>query len=120
MLAIEIVSIAHSNGVGSYRASAGDKSSIGSTLGQALDALTLQLEQNELKGVLLLKSQADTFFTVQQQERLAVLMETWRSARDEGKSLLPEVQNELGHLVELELKAATHRSAMLLEQVNNL
>ena len=44
-------------------------------------------------------------------------MNLWRTARDEGQTLPPEQQTELDSLVEAELKAATARTAALMQQV---
>jgi hypothetical protein len=66
--------------------------------------------------VLVQHSRPDGFFTAQQQERLAELMERWRLAREDGTTLSPEEQGELDDLVECELRAATARARYLLEK----
>ncbi|WP_016876688.1 hypothetical protein ACF3DV_27190 [Chlorogloeopsis fritschii PCC 9212] len=43
-------------------------------------------------------------------------MNLWRSARDQGQTLSREQQSELDSLVEVELKATTARTAILLQQ----
>ena len=58
------------------------------------------------------------FFSAEQQQRLSDLMNLWRTARDEGQTLPPEQQAELDSLVEAELKAATARTAALVQQLN--
>ncbi len=63
-----------------------------------------------------LSSNPDEFFTTQQQKRLSELMNLWRAARDRGQSLSPIQQAELESLVEAELKAATVRTAVLVQQ----
>ena len=45
-------------------------------------------------------------------------MNMWRTARDEGRSFPEKMQAELDNLVEAEVKAATNRSAFLLQQLN--
>ncbi len=60
----------------------------------------------------------DWFFSAFQQQRLSDLMNLWRTARDEGQTLPPEQQAELDSLVEAELKAATARTAALVQQLN--
>ena len=60
---------------------------------------------------------ADCFFSAQQQQRLLELMSLWRTARDQDE-MHPDQQAELDRLVEAELKAATARSAALMQQVN--
>lgn len=108
------------NGEKSYRAIAGDKHSIGKTAGQALDALTVQLGEIEFSALLVTQSfRPDEFFRVEQQERLSELMSLWRLARDQGRELPSEQQAELDSLVEIELKAATARTAVLMQQGNS-
>ena len=44
----------------------------------------------------------------------------WRIARDQEQELSPEIQIELDNIVNLELNAATARSAFLAQQQNGL
>ena len=44
-------------------------------------------------------------------------MNLWRAARDEGQTLQPEQQAELGSFVGADLKATTARTAALVQQV---
>ncbi|MDF5717256.1 MAG: hypothetical protein PUP93_26185 [Rhizonema sp. NSF051] len=60
----------------------------------------------------------DQFFSEEPQKRLSDLMDLWRTARDQEQSLSKELQAELDSLVEAELKAATARTASLLQQLN--
>jgi hypothetical protein len=116
MTTVAILPISDANGETSYRAIAGDKQSVGKTAGQALDALTAQMDQVEFSAMLVIQSfRPDAWFTAQQQERLTELMHLWRLARDQGRELPPEQQVELDHLVELELQAATDRTAALMQ-----
>ncbi len=117
MTTVEILPIYNASGEKSYRAVAGNKYSTGKTAGQALDALTAQLEETEFSGLFLIQSfNADQFFNEEQRNRLSQLMELWRRARDKGESLAKELQVELDNLVEAELKAATARTAFLQQQ----
>ncbi|WP_416666257.1 hypothetical protein [Egbenema bharatensis] len=119
MTTVAILPISDSNGERAYRAIAGDKCSVGKTAGQALDALTAQLDEIELSTLLVIQSfRPDPFFSAEQQERLSELMNLWRSARDQGQELAPEQQAELNGLVEMELQAATARTAALMQQGN--
>jgi hypothetical protein len=119
MTTVAILPISDSNGEKSYRAIAGNKQSIGKTAGQALDALTAQLDEIDFSALLVIQSfHPDSFFNAEQQERLAELMNLWRLARDQGQELPPKQQTELDKLVELELKAATARTAALIQQSN--
>jgi hypothetical protein len=101
-----------------FRAIAGDVQSVGTTAGQALDALTGQLggpEQTTL--VVVQPMQPDAWFTAEQRQRLEELMARWRQARDAGVPFPAEEQAELDRLVEAELRAATERSAALARQL---
>lgn len=100
-----------------YRAIAGNKQSVGKTAGQALDALTDQLDQPDFSGLLLIPGfQPDALFTADQQNRLAELMNQWRGARDRGEELPEPQQVELEDLVEAELTAATVRTITLAQR----
>jgi hypothetical protein len=119
MTTVAISPVSDANGEKIYRAVAGDKQSTGKTAGEALDALTAQLEGDEFSTLLIIQSfRPDWFFSAFQQQRLSELMNLWRTARDEGQSLSPEQQAELDSLVEAELKAATARTAALVQQLN--
>jgi hypothetical protein len=57
-----------------YRAPAGDKESTGRTAGEALDALTSQLEEEERGTLVIVQNRkADEFLSAGQQERLTEL-----------------------------------------------
>ncbi len=114
MTTVAILPVSDASGERIYRAVAGDKQSTGKTAGEALDALTAQLEGNEFSTLLIIQSfRPDWFFSAEQQQRLSELMNLWRTARDEGQTLPPEQQAELDTLVEAELKAATARTAAM-------
>lgn len=119
MTTVAILPISGASGERIYRAVAGDKQSTGKTAGEALDGLTAQLEGSEFATLLIIQSfRPDWFFSAEQQQRLSELMNLWRTARDEGQTLPPEQQTELDKLVEAELKAATARTAALVQQLN--
>ena len=64
-----------------YQAVAGKLTSLGKTAGQALDALTAQLDNAESPTLLVLQSfQPDKFFNATQQTQLIELMPQWRNA----------------------------------------
>ncbi|HEY9599580.1 MAG TPA: hypothetical protein V6D33_18100 [Cyanophyceae cyanobacterium] len=120
MTTVAILPISDVNGERAYRAIAGDKCSVGKTAGQALDALTAQLDEIEFSTLLVIQSfRPDAFFSAEQQERLSELMNLWRLARDQGQELPPEQQAELNDLVEMELRAATARTSVLMQQGNS-
>lgn len=102
----------------SYRAVAGDRQSVGKTAGEALDALTTQLPDDEAGTLVVIQIQRpDQFFSAEQQRRLAELMERWRAARDQGQALPAQEQSELDALVADELRAATERAAALFQEL---
>jgi hypothetical protein len=116
MTTVAILPISDVNGEKSYRAIAGDRHSVGKTAGQALDALTAQLDEMEFSALLIIQSfRPDPFFSAEQQERLSELMNLWRLARDQGQELSPEQQAELNSLVEIELRASVARTAALMQ-----
>jgi hypothetical protein len=101
-----------------YRAIAGERQTVGRTAGEALDALTSLLPENETGTMVVVQHlHPDRFFTAEQQERLKELMERWRAARDSGASLSPDEQAELDALVDAEVRAATQRAAALLKDL---
>lgn len=110
MNTVAILPISDTNGEKLYRAVAGDKQSTGKTPGEALDALTAQLEGDEFSTLLIIQSfRPDWFFSAKQQQRLSELMNLWRIAWDQGQTITLQQQIELDSLVEAELKAATAR-----------
>lgn len=116
MTTVAILPISDANGEKSYRAISGNKSSIGKTAGQALDALTAQLDEIESNALLLIQSfRPDSCFSAEQQKRLSELMNLWRLARDQGQEFPPEQQAELDSLVESELRAATTRTVTFMQ-----
>jgi hypothetical protein len=119
MTTVAILLVSDANGERLYRAIAGDKQSTGKTAGEALHTLTAPLEGRELGTLLIIQSfRPDWFFSAEQQQRLSDLMNLWRTARDRGQTLPPEQQGELDSLVEAELKAATARTAALVQQLS--
>lgn len=99
----------------SFRAIADGKQSTGRTVGEALDALTAQLDPAEAGTLIIVQhSRPDEFFSADQQKRLADLMNRWRAARDARVTLSAQEQAELDSLVEAELRAAAARASALL------
>jgi len=97
----------------SYRAVAGDKESTGRTAGEALDALTSQLEDKESGTLVIVQNRkADEFFNAAQQARLTELMQ-----QREVRTLSPEDEGELESLIEAELTGARERAEALLRQL---
>ena len=95
MTTVAILPVSDASGEKLYRAIAGDKQSTGKTAGEALDALTVQLEGGEFCTLLILQSfRPDWFFSEFEQQRLSELMNRWRTARDQEQTLPPEQQAE--------------------------
>jgi hypothetical protein len=75
---------------------AGKIQSTGRTAGEALDALTAQLGEEEAGTLFIVQLQRpDRFFAAQQQQRLEELMARRRTTRDSSGTLPPEEQAEL-------------------------
>lgn len=115
MTAISISTIVDATGHQQYHASAGDKTSVGDTIGEAIDAVVSQLKESSQEFVLLSRrSKPDEFFSADQQQRLACLMGEWRTARDSNQPFPEAKQQELNALVEAELRASGHRLSHLI------
>ena len=101
-----------------YRALAGERESVGRSVGEALDALTSQLSDDEAGMLVVIQNlRPDAFFTATQQQRLSELMSRWRAARDSGGSLDGEEQAELQSLIEDELSAARRRAEVTVREI---
>ena len=69
------------------------------------------LKSDESVAIIVLQNfRPDTFFSAAQQQRLEALMQRWRTARDTGKTLPQQEQDELEQLVEQELVASASRA----------
>ena len=111
MTTISILPVPDNQGGCTYEAVAGASHAAGSTPGMALDAITPHLPGGASKTVVVVHGQeVDHHFTAPQQERLQILMERWRIARDSGISLSPVEEQELQELVQLEVAAAGARA----------
>lgn len=99
-----------------YHAVAGDKQASGRTMGEAIDALTSQLQDDDNAATLIVVQQQrpDRFFTAEQRQRREELTARWRAARDANKEFPAEAQAELEELVLAEVQAAGQRAAALL------
>jgi hypothetical protein len=116
MTRIAILPIPTEQGALSYHAIAGVKHAEGKTAGEALDALTAQLSTDEASTLVIVQNlRPDHFFNATQQQRLAALMERWRTAREQGNTLPVNEQTELEALVEAELQASAARAAALAD-----
>ncbi len=118
MTTVAILPVPTEKGGVSYRGVAGDKQSSGSTVGEALDALTAQLPEDESQLLVVVQNlRPDRFFNTVQQRRMAELMQQWRVARDGGGTLPPGEQAELEALIEAELYASANRTSALADKM---
>ncbi|MBI4640236.1 MAG: hypothetical protein HY731_06050 [Candidatus Tectomicrobia bacterium] len=118
MTKVAILSVLTATGDIAYHAIAGDKQSHGKTAGEALDALTAQLPEDEAGTLVIVQTlRPDRFFDANQQQRLAELMTRWRATRDVGATLPTAEQAELDALIEEEIRAAAKRTAALLHEL---
>ena len=114
MTTVAILPVPTEKGGIAYQGVAGEKRSQGNTIGEALDALTVQLPETYDSLVVVVQSlRPDRFFDAEQQRRLGELMNAWREARDRGTTLSPTKQAELDGLIEAELKGSASRAAAL-------
>ena len=96
----------------------GGKQSTGRTLGEALDGLSTQFDEEDGPTLIVIQSlRPDRFFTANQQDRLKDLMAKWRTARDQDTQLPIEENIELEALLDAEVEAAGKRAASLLHEV---
>ena len=118
MTTIAIVPEHAGNGT-TWHALAGGKKSTGRTAGEALDALTTQLSEDETSTLVIVQRlRPDRFFTAEQRQRLARLMAHWRMARDANNKLSADERVELEALVEAELDGATRRAEAVLDELS--
>jgi hypothetical protein len=96
-----------------YRAVAGKKESVGRTAGEALDALTAQLDEEETGTLVIIQNRrSDKFFNASQQKRLTALMEKRKT-----DALSVTEETELENLIEAELNGARQRAKELLHEL---
>src|SRR5262249_47033431 len=101
-----------------FRAVTVRSQAMGRTAGEALDALTSQLTEDEADTLVIVRNLGpDRFFTADQRQRLESLMARWRAARDAGRSLDASEQSELEDLIAAEVRAATERASALLREL---
>jgi hypothetical protein len=118
MTTVSIMSESDEKDGRTYRAVAGKNQSAGKTAGEALDALTRQLSEEDTDTLIIVRNmRPDRFFNAQQQQRLEELMARWRVARDTHSALSHEEQTELENLVEAEQQASAERAKALLREL---
>ena len=95
----------------SYRAVAGGVQTMGRTAGEAVDALSAQLSQDQAEMLIIVRDlRPARHFTAEPRRRLEELMARWRTARDAGETLPTEDQAELERLVDEEVHATAERA----------
>jgi len=101
-----------------FRAVSARTQTTGRTPGEALDALTSQLGEDDLGTLIIVRGlRADQFFDETQRERLKQLMAQWRQARDSGLTLSADEQSELERLIDAEVLAAAQRTEALRREL---
>ncbi len=114
MTTVAILPVPAEKGGMAYYGVAGEKRSQGSTVGEALDAVMVQLPDSWDHLLVVVRSpRPDRFFDASQRQRLRELLDAWRKARDSGATLPPEEQAELDALVKTEFRASADRAALL-------
>ena len=104
MTAIAIRTDQKETGERQFRAIAGDRQSLGRTMGEALDALTAEWGDNVQETVVLIQRfQPDQYFTQAQYDRMQALL-----AR--RPTLTPEERAELEALIDAEVDATVVRT----------
>ena len=104
MTAIAIRTDQKETGERRFRASAGDRQSLGKTMGEALDALTAEWGDNVQETIVLIQRfQPDQYFTQAQYDRMQALL-----AR--RPTLTPEERTELEALIDAEVDATVART----------
>ena len=99
-----------------FRAVSGEKESFGETVGEAVDALTVQLENgNDETLYIVQRWSPDEFFTAEQQKRLSELMQKLHEAQDRNQKFLPEEREELEKLIEAELEGSGRRAEKIAQ-----
>jgi hypothetical protein len=120
MTRVTILPVPTPKGGRSYFAVAGDKQSFGHTAGEALDALTVQLKEEEASTLVIVqRMQPDAFFGAGEQQRLGELMDRWRIARDRNQALPADEQAELEKLIKAELRASAARTEAMIDELSS-
>ena len=100
-----------------FRAINGNNTSVGETIGQALDSLSKQISLEQNSVIYIQDFEPDEFFTAKQQQRMSELMTKWRELRDSNLQLSAEEQLELEQLAEAELIGSAKRTAKIADKL---
>ena len=111
MASVSIQSEMTSSSEKRYRATAGNRQSVGSTMGQALDALTADWGDDiKETAILIQRFEPDEFFTAAQQQRKLELL-------SRRANLSSEERTELEDLLDAELDATVARTGSLVSRL---
>jgi hypothetical protein len=117
-MTVSILPVPGSDGQLSFHAVSGGKSSLGRTRGEALDAISTQLADEQDSTLVVVQSfRPDRYFSADQQRRLTELLDITSVASQQDKDLSDSERTELNALVELELRAAGQRAAALADEL---
>ena len=117
-MTVTILPVPSEEGKFSFCAVSGGKSSPGRTPGEALDAISAQLSDEQDGTLVVVQSfRPDRYFSAAQQRRLAELMGRWSLAGQQGGRLTDSEQAELEALIEMEVRAAGQRAAALADEL---
>jgi hypothetical protein len=117
-MTVAILPVPGEEGQLSFHAVSGNKSSLGRTRGEALDAISAQLSDEQNGTLVVVQSfHSDRYFSAAQQRRLAELMGRWSLAAQQGSDLPNAEQAELEALIAMEVRAAGQRSAALADEL---
>ena len=99
-----------------FRAISGEKESYGETVGEAVDSLTLQLENGADETLYIVqKFSPDEFFTADQQKRLSELMDKLHAAQEGKDKFSLEEKTELEKLIKAELEGSGRRAEKIAQ-----
>lgn len=102
-----------------FRAVSGKRQAMGRTAGEALDALTSQVPEEEDDTLVILRNmRPDRFFDAEARERLEQLMALKREAMVGRSVLAAQEEVELEQLVDAELRSATERAIALSHRLS--
>ena len=117
-MTVTILPVPGEEGQLSFHAVSGGKSSLGRTRGEALDAISAQLADEQDGTLVVVQSfKPDRCFSAEQQRRLAELLECRSMAVQQGRALPDSEQAELEALIETEVRAAGQRAAALADEL---
>ncbi len=117
-MTVTILPVPSEEGKLSFHAVSGGKSSLGRTPGEALDAISAQLSDEQVNTLVVVQSfHPDRYFSAAQQRRLTELMERWSLAGQQRGILPDSEQAELEALIEMEVRAAGQRAAALADEL---